>query len=81
MNKEGEQNKDKITDLNQQLRKSYAEIMANENMQAYNNAKNELDHIVQRVNGIIELCLSGEDPDTCEPSGCTGSCSTCGGCH
>ena len=30
----------------------------------------------------ISKCVDGEDPDTCDTStGCTGSCSTCGGCH
>ena len=34
------------------------------------------------MNAIIDLCIAGEDPDTCEPAaGCSGSCSTCSGCH
>lgn len=74
--------KEKLKSLNEQLRKTYADAMVNENMQAYTKAKNELDEVVNRMNAIIELCLDGADPDTCEPAdGCTGSCSTCGGCH
>lgn len=73
---------EKIASLNAELRKVYAAILVNEHMQAYNAAKTGLDEAVRRMNAIIDLCLAGEDPDTCEPAeGCTGSCSTCGGCH
>ena len=75
-------NEEKIASLNADLRKAYADIMVNEHMRAYQNAKNEIDEAVRRMNAIIDLCIAGEDPDTCEPAeGCTGSCSTCGGCH
>ncbi len=77
-----EKDNDKITELNESLRKTYGEVMMNPSMTAYNEAKSQLDVIVNQINGIIELCLNGEDPATCEPhSGCSGSCSTCGGCH
>ncbi len=74
--------KDRLKTLNEELRKTYADAMVNENMQAYTKAKTDLDAVVGRMNAIIELCLDGADPDTCEPAeGCSGSCSTCGGCH
>ena len=65
--------------LNDELRAVYAEIMQNPNMAAYNNAKNELDALVQRVTTVITMSADGEDPDTCD---CGGNCSSCGGgCH
>ena len=71
-----------IAALNAELRKAYAAIFLNENMKAYQAAKADLDEVVRRMNGVIDLCLAGEDPDTCQPAeGCTGSCATCGGCH
>lgn len=77
-----EKDNDKINELNESLRKTYGEVMINKSMAAYNQAKSELDLIVNQINGIIELCLNGEDPATCDPhSNCTGSCSSCGGCH
>lgn len=77
-----DRDEDKLAALNADLRKVYADIMVNEHMQAYQNAKNEIDEAVRRMNAILDLCIAGEDPDTCEPAeGCTGSCSTCGGCH
>ena len=70
--------------LNDELRAVYAEIMQNPNMAAYNNAKNELDALVQRVTPVITRSADGEDPDTCDcdSCGCGGNCSSCGGgCH
>ncbi|HHZ05734.1 MAG TPA: YlbF family regulator [Clostridiales bacterium] len=72
----------KMQELNQELRDSYSKIMENENMIAYNVAKQELDTIVQRVVAIISQSAEGEDPNTTDytPS-CGGSCSSCSGCH
>ncbi len=71
-----------VKKLNEELRESYGNIMANPSMVEYNTAKAMLDQMVNEINTIISKCLDGEDPDTCEVSdGCTGSCATCGGCH
>lgn len=75
-----EKDEDKIQQINEQIKTLYREIMSNENMQAYNRAKNELDNMVKQVNGIISLSLNGEDPETCVPSDCSGGCSSCAGC-
>ena len=73
--------KGKIEQLNEQIQQVYADIMQNPNMVAYNAAKDEMDRLLARVNSILGLCVNGEDPATCEPSDCTGSCASCGGCH
>ena len=78
------ENKDdeKVQKLNDELRRVYGEIMSAPAMVEYNTAKAEVDSMVNDINVIISKCLDGEDPDTCDTnSGCTGSCSTCGGCH
>lgn len=77
-----DRNDEKLQQLNVELREVYAKIMQNENMTAYNNAKEELDTLLQRVLAIISQSANGEDPETTDytPS-CTGSCSSCGGCH
>lgn len=73
---------DKIKELNGQLRDIYTAIMSTPAMAEYNNAKAEVDALMNDVNNVIMQCLEGADPATCEPqSGCSGSCSTCGGCH
>lgn len=72
-----------IKRLNDELREVYADIMRNEHMNAYNEAKTEFDALLQRITGIIGLCADGEDPETCDydPAACGGDCSSCGGCH
>lgn len=73
----------KIQALNGELRAVYAQIMQNPNMVAYNQAKEELDHLLKRVSAIIGQSADGEDPETTdlEESSCGGNCASCGGCH
>ena len=78
-----DKDQDKINELNGSLRNTYGEVMMHPAMVEYNKAKTDLDSIVNQINGIIGLCLNGEDPETCElpESDCGGSCSSCSGCH
>ena len=73
----------KIADIDRELKAVYQSIMQNPHMAAFNHAKQEMDKMMNEVTTILMLCVNGEDPDTCsaEQSGCSGSCSTCGGCH
>lgn len=77
-----EKDEEKITCLNEELRECYDKVMANENMNSYNNAKTELEHKLKEVIDIISMCAEGADPDTVQsqPS-CSCDCSSCGGCH
>jgi cell fate (sporulation/competence/biofilm development) regulator YlbF (YheA/YmcA/DUF963 family) len=78
-----DRNDETLKTLNEELRHVYADIMKNPNMTAYNNAKTEIDNLVQRVSAIISMSAEGEDPETCdyEESSCGGNCASCGGCH
>ncbi len=77
-----EKNEDKVKELNEELRRVYGEIMSAPAMVEYNTAKVELDQMINEINTVISKCLDGEDPETCDTAAaCTGSCSTCGGCH
>ncbi|HIV87167.1 MAG TPA: YlbF family regulator [Candidatus Pygmaiobacter gallistercoris] len=77
-----EKDANRITELNEKIRKIYGEIMDNESMQAYNDAKNEMDHLMQYINAILVTAVNGGDPMTVEePSSCGGDCSGCSGCH
>lgn len=77
-----EKNEEQVRELNTQLKEVYTAIMGRETMMNYNIAKNELDALVNQINAIITLTVNGEDPLTCDiSSGCSGSCSTCSGCH
>ncbi len=72
---------DKVKELNAQLREVYSAIMNSESMKNFNMAKQGMDMMMNEVNTIISMCVDGADPDTCEVTNCTGSCSTCAGCH
>ncbi len=77
VDKDGE----KIAKYTKEMQSVYADIMANENMKAYNEAKQEFDTISGRVMTILQNSIAGDDPETTDvSSSCTGSCSTCGGC-
>ena len=72
---------ERIKKLNTEMQKVYSDIMSNEHMTAYNEAKQKFDTLSVRVNTILQNCIAGEDPDTTDfDASCTGSCSTCGGC-
>ena len=67
--------------LNEEMRTAYSDIMNNEHMKAYNDAKQTFDKVLQRVLAIVQQSAEGQDPDTTDFSDdCTHDCSTCGGC-
>ncbi len=78
-----DRNEEEIAKLNTELRGIYQSIMENQNMIAYNEAKGEIDALIQRITVIITKAADGEDPETCDidMSSCGGSCSSCSGCH
>lgn len=76
------QDETKIRELNEKLREIYTAVMSSKSMLDYNTAKAELDSMLNDINSIIMQCVDGEDPTTAEPhTGCSGSCSSCSGCH
>ena len=73
---------DKQARLNRELREVYAKIMSNEHMKAYEQAKGEMDQLVQRIQSIILQSVDGADPDTADlVESCGGNCAHCAGCH
>lgn len=73
---------EKIRQLNQELRETYAAVMAHEKMMAYNQAKGDLDLLVNKIHFAINLAVQGQDPNlAAQESACSGDCGSCGGCH
>ncbi len=75
---------ERMKELDSELKELYETIMQNPNMQAYNDAKAELDDLLSFVNQIIVNSTNGQDPDTIQKEsaeGCGGSCSSCSGCN
>lgn len=71
----------KRAELDTELRETYRSIMDDPKMVAYNMAKAQLENLLNTINQILSASANGEDPDTIDLNACTGSCSTCGGCH
>ena len=69
--------------LNTKVNELYNQIMANESMAAYNEAKTEIEKAISYINAIVNTAVNGGDPMTVEEpaGGCSGSCSSCSGCH
>ena len=78
---EDQKSQSKIDELNNQLQSTYNAVMENESMKNFNQAKSNMDQLTNKITSIIAMCIEGENPETCEPASCSGSCSTCGGCH
>ena len=73
----------KVAELNAQVNELYSKIMSTGSMAAYNEAKAEAEALISYIDAIINTAMNGGDPMTVqEPSeSCTGSCSSCSGCH
>ncbi len=83
LTKSGDKDQDKITELNKKVSDIYAQIMANESMLNYNEAKKEMEQTVNYVNAIVNTAVNGGDPNSvtgAPDEGCAGSCSSCSGC-
>ena len=65
----------KLSELQDEMRAAYSAVMAHPVMDEYNDAKDKLENVVNEIYGIINYHVTGQEP------GCSGSCSTCGGCH
>lgn len=73
----------RINALNKKVNDLYSQIMSSEGMVRYNTAKAECEAMVNHIDAIINTAMNGGDPMTVsQPTGgCTGSCSSCAGCH
>ena len=63
-----------IENVEKRIHELYNEITTNTVFINYNEAQNELNQLMQKVNEEITYQVTGQRP-------CTHDCSTCGGCH
>ncbi|MBQ7937245.1 MAG: YlbF family regulator [Oscillospiraceae bacterium] len=73
----------KIEELDKTVRELYDAATNHEKMLAYNNAQDEFNEMFEYVLHIIQMSAAGDDPETIEKpdqGGCSGDCSSCGGC-
>ena len=78
-----ERDNQKVAELNEKVSKVYNQIMETPAMVAYNEAKTAVEGMINHINAIVNTAAQGGDPMLVEePSAsCTGSCSSCSGCH
>ena len=64
--------------FDKEFRDVYTEVMLNENMKNYENARQDVDDMMNYVMQLLSMVVNGEDPETCDPakmqSECSGSC-------
>ena len=74
----------KIDELDKTVRQMYDDITNNEKMVAYNNAQDDFNEMFEYVLHNLQMAATGDDPDSIENpeagGGCSGDCSSCGGC-
>ena len=77
-----ERDEARVAELNTKVNTLYSQIMASEGMVAYNEAKTRAEAMISHIDAIINTAMNGGDPMLVEEpqGGCSGSCSTCGGC-
>ncbi len=78
-----EPDEQKMEGYNKEFQGVYNQIMANKNMQKFEEARQAVDEMMNYLTGILAMCVNGEDPATCDPKAhnCGGECSSCSGCH
>lgn len=74
--------KDALEKLDTELTELYSKIMENPKMLAFEEAKHEFGHLMDRVLAIVTKSADGEDPATAEPDhhDCHGDCCSCHDC-
>ena len=79
MQKEASRGEDYDTHLidmiQNRINELYEAITKNETYLALEKAQDEVNALMNKVNGIITARITGQEP------GCTHNCATCGGCH
>ncbi|MBO5852568.1 MAG: YlbF family regulator [Clostridia bacterium] len=76
-----EKDEAKLLEINEKIVSLYNTIIEGEAMSEYNAAYEAYRTLTDKISNILLMCENGEDPDTCEPSSCSGNCSSCAGCH
>ena len=72
----GDVGEERMNAIREEIEQAYEEMTTNDNITAYINAQRTFQAIIDQMNNIISFHITGK-----MPGGCSGSCSTCGGCH
>ncbi len=71
-----------LAKASQEMEEAEKRMNANEKIQALKNARKDFQTMMDNVNKILRLVITGQvENDDATGRGCTGSCDTCGGCR
>ena len=76
MKEEGERDESLIESISARIEELYTQLTETPAYQEFENAQNEVNDLMARVNDTINAQIMEGQPE-----GCTHDCSTCGGCH
>ena len=68
--------KEEFESIRKDMQAEFEKICKNENIKAYLDANEAFSNMINQVNSIIGYFVKGGDE-----GGCSGNCSSCGGCH
>ena len=72
----GEIGEERMAQIREELEEAYQKMTTNDHITAYINAQRTFQAIIDQMNSIISYHITGQ-----LPGGCSGSCSSCSGCH
>ncbi len=70
-----------MVNIKKQMSDDYNDLLKNDVIREYTETKEAAEGLLAKVNQIIKFYIVGEEEHSHEHGGCSGSCSTCGGCH
>lgn len=69
--------KEDFEKIQEEAKAAFEKIMGNKNIAAYVDAQQGFTNLMNQINSILSYYVSGKESD----GGCSGSCSSCSGCH
>ena len=70
--------KEELAEFKSYVQAEFDKIAENKLIAEYIEASKVFDSLVQQVNAVLSYFITGQENGS---GGCSGSCSTCGGCH
>lgn len=70
--------KEELLEYRAYVQAEFDKIAANKVIADYLEANKTLESMIQQVNAVLSYFITGQEN---ESGGCSGSCSTCSGCH
>ena len=64
--------------LSDEMDEAQQRLQMMDDILALNAARDEFNGLISQINQVLQFIVTGNME---QPSGCTGSCSTCSGCH